>query len=48
MNKYSIVELTKTGIIEVCSVRTIEEAYHMLKKWMDYKPEAKFDLMECT
>lgn len=43
---YSIVELTKTGIIERCNVRTIEEAFHMLKKWMDYIPTSKFEIME--
>lgn len=44
--RYAIVQLTKTGLIEVCKVRTVEEAYHMLKKWMDYQPSEKFEMME--
>ena len=43
---YSIVELSKTGLIEVCRVRTVEEAYDMLKQWMDYRPESTFEMME--
>ena len=43
---YSIVEISKAGLIEVCRVKTVEEAYHMLKKWMDYKPNSSFEMME--
>ena len=44
---YSVVELSNIGIIEVCRIRTIEEAYHMLKKYIDQKPESQFEIMEC-
>lgn len=43
---YAIIELTKTGLIEVDRVKTPEEAYSLLKKWMDYKPQSKFEMME--
>jgi len=43
---FLIIECTKTSLIEVCRVRTIEEAYDMLKKWMDYKPSSLFQIME--
>lgn len=33
-------------LIEVCRVKTPEEAHHMLKKWIDYKPDYDFQIME--
>jgi hypothetical protein len=42
---WSIIELTKTGLIEVNRVYTPEEAYHMVKKWQDIKPSSKFDFL---
>lgn len=45
---YSILELTKQGLIEVIKVRTIEEAYDMLKKWQQHKPSSTFEMLECA
>lgn len=41
---YAIVNVKE--LTQVCQVRTIEEAYDMLKKWSDYQPSAKFEMME--
>ena len=43
---YSVIELTKQGLIEVERVRTVEEAYDLMGQWMRYKPESKFDVSE--
>jgi hypothetical protein len=44
--KYSIVKLTKQGIFEMCRVQTPEEAFHMLKQWMDFEPKSNFEMIE--
>lgn len=46
MSGYSIVEFSSLGLIEVDRVRTVEEAYAMLKKWCEYRPESQFELLE--
>jgi len=43
---YAIIELTKTGIIMVCQVRTVEEAFDMLRKYREWKPTRKYEMME--
>lgn len=45
---YSIIELRKDSIIELCRVRTVEEKYYMLKKWQDYLPNAKVEACEIS
>jgi hypothetical protein len=44
--KYSIVKLTKQRIFEMCKTRTVEEAFDMLKQWMDYEPDSAFEMIE--
>lgn len=42
---FVLIELTSTGIIELFRHQCPEPAYDMLRQWMDYKPEGKYEIM---
>ena len=43
MSEFAIVDIQQ--MIEVCRVRTPEEAHHMLYQWQQLDPAVQFEIM---